>query len=303
MVGGAPTRRGARCPRSRFRTRGPNSPRLPPGFARRAVVGLCPPFLSAPASPRKSRHAPWALRPQAARGGGSSRARFGGLAAGACVCQGALFPRRSAAFIARWSPMGCSKLRYALLGAPHRLAPVRQTTEGAPWQTHALSSRRRPKRFCPLEPLTPHAACARTRPPFGRPLPRFRGLAPRCPSLDVLGLPKKPFEHYGFPAPDPRGTRFFWEPSAATSTDGTAADPTAEKDILKGRESPLPPMRLRRKKSIGGRGWGPLPLLRHHFCAAHKFPYGATPLCPLVFPPSMKNQPIEEETNTPKKNC
>lgn len=52
MVGVAPTRRGARCPRSRFRSRGPNSPRLPPGFARRAVVGLRPPFLSAPASPR-----------------------------------------------------------------------------------------------------------------------------------------------------------------------------------------------------------------------------------------------------------
>lgn len=42
------------CPRSRFRTRGPNSPRLPPGFARRAVVGLRPPFLSAPASPLPS---------------------------------------------------------------------------------------------------------------------------------------------------------------------------------------------------------------------------------------------------------
>ena len=40
-------------------------------------------------------------------------------------------------------------------------------------------------------------------------------------------------------------------------------------------------MRLRRKKSIGGRGWGSLPLLRHPFCAAHKFPYGASPLYPI----------------------
>lgn len=34
----APCRRGARCPRSPFRSRGPNSPRLPPRSARRAVL-------------------------------------------------------------------------------------------------------------------------------------------------------------------------------------------------------------------------------------------------------------------------
>lgn len=185
MVGVAPTRRGARCPRSRFRSRGPNSPRLPPGYAQRVVVATLR-FCRLPPAPYHPRHAPWALRPQAARGGGSSRARFGGMAAGACVCQGALFPRWSAAFIGRWSPMGCSKLRYTPLGAPHRLAPARQTQRARRGRRTPYPAAIPPKRFCPLEPLTPHAACARTRPRFARPLPRFRGLAPRG-SLAAVG--------------------------------------------------------------------------------------------------------------------
>jgi len=138
MGGVAPTRRGACCPRSRFRTRGPNSPRLPPGFARRAVVGLRPPFLSAPASPRLLA----ARAMGAASPGCKGRRLFAGafrvVAAGARVCQGAFIPRGSAAFIGRLSPMGCPGLRFASLGAPHRLAPERQTLSGAPWQTHAF---------------------------------------------------------------------------------------------------------------------------------------------------------------------
>ena len=163
MVGVAPTRRGARCPRSRFRSRGPNSPRLPPGYARRAVVATLR-FCRLPPAPYHPRQAPWALRPQAARGGGSSRARFGGLAAGACVCQGALFPRGSAAFIGRWSPMGCPGLRYAPLGTPHRLAPVRQTPSGAPWQTHAFIQPPPPETLLPARAayapcsMCPHAS-------------------------------------------------------------------------------------------------------------------------------------------------
>lgn len=178
MGGVAPTRRGARCPRSRFRSRGPNSPRLPPGFARRAVVGLRPPFLSAPASPRYSRHAPWALRTQAARGGGSSRARFGGLAAGACVCQGAFIPRGAAAFIGRWRLWGAPGFATLRSGHPIGLLPCGRPPRARRGRRTPLSSRRRPKRFCPLEPLSPHAAYVRTRPRFARPLPRFRGLAP-----------------------------------------------------------------------------------------------------------------------------
>lgn len=150
MGGVAPTRRGTRCPRSRFRPRGPNSPRLPPGFARRAVVGLCPPFLSAPASPQ----------PSAARAMGAAspcckgRRLFAGafrVAGGWGVrLPGRFYPSGVCRFYRSLAPMGCSGLRFAPLGAPHRLAPVRQTSEGAPWQTHAFIQ--------PLTPETPYPA-------------------------------------------------------------------------------------------------------------------------------------------------
>lgn len=155
-------------------------PRASPGerLSLRSVVATLR-FCRLPPATGNSRHAPWALRPQAARGGGSSRARFGGLAAGARVCQGAFIPRRPAAFIGRWRLWGAPGFALLRSGHPIGLLPCGRPPRARRGRRTPLSSRRRPKRFCPLEPLSPHAACARTRPPFGRPLPRFRGLAPR----------------------------------------------------------------------------------------------------------------------------
>lgn len=261
---------------------GPQLPEAPPGLRPESGSRATPSIFVGSRQPpvtRGTRHGRCVPRLQGAaalRGRVSGGWRLGRASARARFSLGGL-PLLSVAS-RLWGVPGFATLRS---GHPIGLLPCGRPPRARRGRRTPLSSRRRPKRFCPLEPLSPHAACARTRPRFARPLPRFRGLAPRCPSLDVLGLPKKPFEHYGIPAPDPRGTRFFWEPSTATSIDGTAAETTAEKDYLKGRDSPLPPMRLRRKKSIGGRGWCPLPLLRHHFCAAHKFPYGASPLYPI----------------------
>lgn len=75
-----------------------------------------------------------------------------------------------------WGAPGSATLRS---GHPIGLLPCGRPPRARRGRRTPLSSRRRPKRFCPLEPLTPHAACARTRPPDGRPLPRLRGLAPR----------------------------------------------------------------------------------------------------------------------------
>ena len=47
-----------------------------------------------------------------------------------------------------------------------------------------------------------------------------------CSTLDVLGLPPKPFRlrlHYDTPAPDRRGGRFMWEPSMRHLTSKTGA--------------------------------------------------------------------------------
>lgn len=172
MVGVAPTRRGARCPRSRFRSRGPNSPRLPPGYARRAVVATLR-FCRLPPAPGNSRHAPWALRPQAARGGGSSRGRFGRRRLGRASARALLslggLPLLSVA-CRLWGAPGFAMLRS---GHPIGLLPCGRPPRARRGRRTPLSSRRRPKRLIPLEPLSPHAACARTRPRFARPLPRF----------------------------------------------------------------------------------------------------------------------------------
>lgn len=274
MGGVAPTRRGSRCPRSRFRPRGPNSPWLPPSFARREVVGLRPPFLSAPASPLQS----------AARAFGAASPDCKGrrLFAGAFRVAdgwGARLP-------GRLFPSGVCRFYRSLVACGVPRAPLRSArgtpqacSRAADPRGRALADARlypagHPKRFRPLEPLSPHAACVRSRPRFARPLPRFPWAGSAW--LDRSG--REPFRLTGLTR-SPRNNLTTFSSTAAT--DKAAADPNAKKDILKGRKSPLPPMRLRRKKGLGGRGWVPLPLLRHHFCAAHKFSYGASPLYPI----------------------
>lgn len=70
----APCRRGARCPRSPFRSRGPNSPRLPPRSARRAVLRYASRFFVGYA--RHPLQRPAVLRSAAVAWGGGRSARL-----------------------------------------------------------------------------------------------------------------------------------------------------------------------------------------------------------------------------------
>lgn len=154
MVGVAPLGAGG-LPALSVPHAGPQLPAAPPGLRPESSCRAAPSvFVGSRQPPGNSRHAPWALRPQAARGGGSSRGRFGRRRLGRASARALL------------SLGGLPLLSVALLPCGRR--PRARRGRRTP-----LSSRCRPKRFCPLEPLSPHAACARTRPPFGRPLPRF----------------------------------------------------------------------------------------------------------------------------------
>lgn len=165
---------------------GPQLPEAPPGLRPESCCRYAP-FLSAPASPLPSAARAIGAAYPGCKGrrlfAGAFRGgwRLGRASARARISLGGL-PLLSVAG-RLWGVPGSATLRS---GHPIGLLPCGRPPRARRGRRTPLSSRRRPKRFCPLEPLTPHAACARTRPPFGRPLPRFRGLAPRG-SLVAVG--------------------------------------------------------------------------------------------------------------------
>ena len=165
---GAPTPRGSprATPGERLSLRSVFVGSRQPPTIRGTRHGRCVPRLQGAAALRGRVSGGWRL------GRASARARFslGGL------------PLLSVAG-RLWDVPGSATLRS---GHPIGLLPCGRPPRARRGRRTPLSSRRRPKRFCPLEPLTPHAACARTRPRFARPLPRFRGLAPRG-SLAAVG--------------------------------------------------------------------------------------------------------------------
>lgn len=67
-----------------------------------------------------------------------------------------------------------------------------------------------------------------------------------CSTLDVLGLPPKPFRlclHYDTPAPDRRGGRFMWEPSLRHLSSRASAQMRINDCVLSGALPPLTPTR------------------------------------------------------------
>lgn len=160
---------------------GPQLPAAPPGLCPESGCRATPSVFVGSRQPpvtRGTRHGRYVPRLQGAaalRGRVSGGWRLGRASARALLFLGGL-PLLSVAG-RLWGVPGSATLRS---GHPIGLLPCGRPPRARRGRRSPLSSRRRrPKRFCPLEPLSPHAACARSRPPFGRPLPRFRGLAPR----------------------------------------------------------------------------------------------------------------------------
>lgn len=155
---------------------GPQLPAAPPGLRPESGCRATPSVFVGSRQPpvtRGTRHGRCVPRLQGAaalRGRVSGGWRLGRASARALLSLGGL-PLLSVA-CRLWGAPGFATLRS---GHPIGLLPCGRPPRARRGRRTPLSSRRRPKRFCPLEPLSPHAACARTRPPFGRPLPRFSG--------------------------------------------------------------------------------------------------------------------------------
>lgn len=128
---------------------GPQLPEAPPGLRPESGSRATPSvFVGSRQPPELAARAMGAASP-----GCKGRRLFAGAFRGAggwgVRLPGRAFPSAVCRFYRSLVAYGVLRASLRFARGTHRLAPVRQTTSGAPWQTHALSSRQHPETLLP----------------------------------------------------------------------------------------------------------------------------------------------------------